>query len=161
VIHCFSVKDSIKDIKKNLINECIEQRTLIKDCNNFELKTIYLNNLYQLFITNAKKVLNNFTLKDENFKVWCYMTDKLYSDTHWHNHIKSATINSVIYLKTNDNGIDFMISNEEKKIMPNDGDMLIFPASIYHRPEPSTDSERISLNLEMRCNENEKEIFNV
>ena len=89
------------------------------------------------------------------------MTDKLYSDTHWHNHIKSATINSVIYLKTNNKGIDFMISNEEKKIMPNDGDMLIFPASIYHRPEPSTDNERISLNLEMRCNENEKEIFNV
>ncbi len=42
------------------------------------------------------------------------------------------------------------------------GDMLVYSGcELEHWREPSTDSERISLNLEMRCNENEKKIFNV
>ena len=39
--------------------------------------------------------------------------------------------------------------------------MLIFPASLNHNPEPSINDKRISLNLELLCNESEQEIFNV
>ena len=161
MIYSFFIENNIKNFKTNLINECLAQRNLEQDCNNFKLNTMYLHNLYKLFITNAKKVLNKFTLKDKDFKIWCYITDKSYSDTHWHNHKKSATINCVIYLKTNNKGIDFIVNNKKKYLKPKDGDMLIFPASLDHCPQPATDKKRISLNLEIRCNENEQEIFNV
>jgi len=37
--------------------------------------------------------------------------------------------------------------------------MLIFPGFLSHRPMTSSTQQRISLNLELRCEENEKDIF--
>ncbi len=89
------------------------------------------------------------------------MTDNMYSKTGWHNHKDSATINSVIYLKIKDKGISFKQNNKQMYLEPNNGDMLIFPASLDHKPRPSTDDKRISLNLELKCYEKENEVFNV
>ena len=57
MIYSFFIENNIKNFKTNLINECLAQRNLEQDCNNFKLNTMYLHNLYKLFITNAKKVL--------------------------------------------------------------------------------------------------------
>ena len=89
------------------------------------------------------------------------MTDSVFNDTNWHNHKQSATINSVIYLQVKDKGIRFKHENKQIYIQPDDGDMLIFPSFLEHQPDVSTDDKRISLNLELRCNENEKEIFDI
>ena len=161
LIHCFSIEEDIKNFKKNLIKECVDQRKKEEKGCNFKVQTKYIDNLYKIFIDCAKKILKPFTIKDKNFKVWCYMTDNMYNDTGWHNHKKSATINSVIYLQIQDKGISFKQDNEQIYFKPNNGDMLIFPSSLNHNPEPSTNDKRISLNLELLCNENEQEIFNV
>ena len=161
LIHCFSIEEDIKNFKKNLIKECIYQRKQEDGGCNFKVQTKYIDTLYKIFIDCAKKILKPFTIKNKNFKVWCYMTDSVYNDTNWHNHKKSATINSVIYLQIQDKGISFKQNNKQMYLEPNNGDMLIFPASLDHKPRPSTDDKRISLNLELLCNESEKEIFNV
>ena len=161
LIHCFSIEEDIKFFKENLIKECIDQRKKEYDGCNFKVQTKYLNNLYKIFIDCAKKILNPFTIKDKNFKVWCYMTDSVYSDTGWHNHTDTANINAVIYLQIQDKGISFKHNNEQIYLKPSNGDMLIFPAFLEHNPEPSDKDKRISINLELICNENEKEIFNV
>jgi len=161
LIHCFSIEEDIKNFKEDLIKECINQRKEEKGGCNFKVQTKYIDTLYKIFIDCAKKILKPFTIKDKTFKVWCYMTDNMYNDTGWHNHKKSATINSVIYLQTQGKGINFKQNNKQIYLKPNNGDMLIFPSSLDHNPEPSTNDKRISLNLELLCNENEKEIFNV
>ena len=161
LIHCFSIEEDIKNFKKNLIKECVDQRKKEEKGCNFKVQTKYIDNLYKIFIDCAKKILKPFTIKDKNFKVWCYMTDNMYNDTGWHNHKKSATINSVIYLQIQDKGISFKQDNEQIYFKPNNGDMIIFPSSLNHNPEPSTNDKRISLNLELLCNESEQEIFNV
>ena len=161
LIHCFSIEEDIKNFKEDLIKECINQRKEEKGGCNFKVQTKYIDTLYKIFIDCAKKILRPFTIKDKTFKVWCYMTDNMYNDTGWHNHKKSATINSVIYLQTQGKGINFKQNNKQIYLKPNNGDMLIFPSSLDHNPEPSTNDKRISLNLELLCNENEKEIFNV
>ena len=161
LIHCFSIEEDIKNFKKNLIKECVDQRKKEEKGCNFKVQTKYIDNLYKIFIDCAKKILKPFTIKDKNFKVWCYMTDNMYNDTGWHNHKKSATINSVIYLQIQDKGISFKQDNEQIYFKPDNGDMLIFPSSLNHNPEPSTNDKRISLNLELLCNESEQEIFNV
>ena len=161
LIHCFSIEEDIKNFKENLIKECVDQRKKEEKGCNFKVQTKYIDNLYKIFIDCAKKILKPFTIKDKNFKVWCYMTDNMYNDTGWHNHKKSATINSVIYLQIQDKGISFKQDNEQIYFKPDNGDMLIFPSSLNHNPEPSTNNKRISLNLELLCNESEQEIFNV
>ena len=161
LIHCFSIEEDIKNFKENLIKECVDQRKKEDKGCNFKVQTKYIDNLYKIFIDCAKKILKPFTIKDKNFKVWCYMTDNMYNDTGWHNHKKSATINSVIYLQIQDKGISFKQDNEQIYFKPDNGDMLIFPSSLNHNPEPSTNDKRISLNLELLCNESEQEIFNV
>ena len=161
LIHCFSIEEDIKNFKENLIKECIDQRKKEDGGLNFKVQTKYIDILYKIFIDCAKKILKPFTIKDKNFKVWCYMTDSEYNKNGWHNHKKSATINSVIYLQIQDKGISFKHNNEQIYLKPSNGDMLIFPAFLEHNPEPSDKDKRISINLELICNENEKEIFNV
>ena len=161
MIYSFSIKENIKNFKENLIKECIDQRKKEKGGCNFRVETKYIDTLYKIFIDCAKKILKPFTIKDKNFKVWCYMTDSVYNENGWHNHKKSATINSVIYLKIKDKGISFKKNNKQIYLEPNNGDMLIFPGSLDHKPRPSTDDKRISINLELICNENETKIFNV
>jgi hypothetical protein len=161
IIHCYSINEDINNFKDDLIKECIDQRKQEEGGLNFKLQTKHLDKLYSIFIDCSKKILKPFTLKDNILKVWCYITDENYNTTGWHNHKKSATINAVIYLQTKNKGIFFKHEKEVFYVKPDDGDMLIFPAFLEHRPEPSFTNKRISLNLELQCNEMEKEIFNV
>ena len=161
MIHRFSIDEDIKDFKEDLIKECMAQRNKEKGGLNFKLNTKYIDNLYSIFTESAKELLKPFTLKNKDFKVWCYITDNTFNDAGWHNHKKSSTINCVMYLQIKKEGISFKIKNKEIYIEPNNGDMLIFPGSLEHLPKPSINYKRISLNLELKCNENEKEIFNV
>ena len=125
-------------------------------------------------------MLNNFTLRDEDFKVWCYLTDENYSqgDT-WHNHIRTSTINGVLYLQTVRGGgieictdynvnIKYDIPDEEynreniKYIRPNNFDLLIFPNFMDHRPIiPKSKKKRISFNMELMCKESSHTIFDM
>ena len=160
LVHKISLTKFIKDYKTQLINECVDQRKFLENSGNFKLKTNLIDKLYHLFIICSEKCLNKFTLKDKNFEVWCCITDNKFNLADWHNHKDTATINGVIYLDTQGKGIDFRYEGREAHIKPQNDDILIFPGSVDHRLHPSKDEKRISLNLELRCNDSEKDLFN-
>ena len=161
LLYSFNIEDALKNIKKPLIQECLDQRTTLneKTSYNFELYSKYTNYLYNIFYNISKANLNTFSLKDVNFKTWGYVTDKDYSKTQWHNHKLSASINCVLYLKTQKKGITFKYQNQKKYVLPKDNDMLIFPSFLDHLPAASKNKPRIALNLELRCNESVESIF--
>ena len=115
-----------------------------------------------LFIKKSRKLLNPFTIRDPQLKVWCYFTGlgNHIEEDIWHNHTRTSNINSVIYLQTlKDHGIKFENGNESWYVEPENFDLLIFPGFLNHRPVTSQTQQRISLNLELKCNETDKDIF--
>ncbi len=161
-----NISEEIKDIKESLLEECLAQRKLftpelMKSGNNFKFYSKYTNFLYNLFYQISNNNLNKFTLLDLDIGLWCYITDKKFNRTNWHNHLTTTTINCVLYLKTQNKGIFFRHKNEELYILPNEGDMLIFPSFLEHLPEASKTEPRITLNLELRCVESAEEIFKI
>ena len=142
MIHIVNIKSKIT---KELVDEIIAHPRHNSDF-NFEVFT---------------KHKDKFTLKDTNFRLWCLHTDQTFCEGDvWHNHIKSSTINGVLYLKTVKNkGIEFENNGDKTYVEPIDFDLVIFPNFLNHRPLLSKDKTRISLNMEIRCNENVNEIF--
>ena len=159
-----SVNKDIKSFKKDLINECTTNRIVdptVNGANNYFLNSKHTENLYTMLIRICTKHLNTFTISDYNFKLWCYYSDDKFNTGNWHNHINTATINAVLYLKVpkNNRGIDFRHNQTIYNYKPKSGDLIIFPDFLDHYPYPSFHKPRISLNLELKCNEHSREIF--
>ena len=88
---------------------------------------------------------------------WVYVNDKNASYVIWHVH--SDKVSKVIQnywtytfyvqmpdnLKNNEGKISFKIDETEYNILPEEGDLLVFPASLLHKPElsPMSTKERI------------------
>jgi len=157
------INNKIKNIKDNLVLECMEQRKNLNEefSFNYEIQSKYTNYLYDILYQVSKDKLNNFNLKDINFKLWCFLTDKKFNKSCWHNHTKTSSINCVIYLNAQNKGIFFKYKDKEAYVLPEDNNMLIFPAFLDHCPETSKKEPRISLNLELRCHEPVEKIFNI
>lgn len=159
-----NVSKYIKDFEKSLIKECMDQRHTLdtkKTGNSFVVNSKHTNFLYNIFYQICNMNLNKFNLKDINFKMWCYLTDEKFFESNWHDHSRTTTINCVLYLKTQNKGIYFKHNDDKIYILPNEGDMLIFPSFLWHLPEPSQAEPRITLNLELRCIEKPEKIFNL
>ena len=161
-----NVKDKIKSIKKQLIEDTLKTRHLQNiDHYSFEVNTSQKNYVYNILIDECKKRLNSFTLKDTNFKLWGYYTDKSYHlGSRWHNHLDSSTINAVLYVKpVKGYGIEFIKSigriHFPVVLDPKPYDLLIFPNYVDHRPLIPKNKIRISYNLELRCKEDVNDIF--
>jgi len=147
MIHVKNIKKEINPFYKNLLKECENQRSAFLENvkldphfegNNFYLKTEHTRSLYNLMLKECRKLLNKFTLKDDNFKCWCYFSDKYFNYSSWHKHITSSTINGVVYLKINKNnkGIDFNIKKKRVNFKPKQFDLFIFPSYLEHYPYP-------------------------
>jgi len=163
IIYHFNLKKELKKIYKDLLEECKNSRPskMINDDYNYLLHTKYNEKLYEIFINKCKENLT-FSLKDNNFKCWCYYSDNNFFKTIWHNHVYSSTINGVLYLKVpkNNKGIDFKHNNIFFNFKPKIFDLLIFPNYLDHYPHPSKNEDaRIALNFELRCNEKSNKIF--
>ena len=165
LMHTLNLKDELKDKKNEIMKEILmhkkNNKTLDWNVGSIHVCTKYDDYLYDLFIKKSRKLLNPFTIKNPDLKVWCYFTGLGDSkkDT-WHNHLKTSTINSVLYLETIKGcGINFRNKKEVWYVEPKEFDLLIFPASLDHLPVTSPTQQRVSLNLELVCNENEREIF--
>ena len=163
-VYKFNLKKDLIKLKEEIIKECLISEPKNKINCNYELNTKYKNKLYNLFLNKCRKILNKFTLSDNNFKCWCYLSNKFFKKTMWHNHLNTCTINGVIYLKLckNEKGIDFKYNKKIINIIPKELDLLIFPNYLNHLPYPSkTKDTRISINLELRCKEPVEKIFNL
>jgi len=164
-VYKFNLKKELKNKKAEIIKDILRSKEKAGDYKtkgyNFEVFTKYNDYLYDLFIKKSRKLLNSFTIKDSRLRVWCYFTglkDPL--KDRWHNHTRTSNINSVIYLETvKDYGINFKTDKESWYIEPKNFDLLIFPGFLSHKPVTSNIQQRISLNLELKCNEEDKDIF--
>ena len=127
--------------------------------NNFFNKKLY-NKFYKLCKKHFK-----FTDRLENSdKVFAYVSDKNNFYEVWHNHEKTSTINAVYYLNIPKNDfvtIDFKNNQVNYTYKIKEYDLIIFPNHLYHKPNRCyKDGYRISLNLELKCNESSDYIFN-
>lgn len=159
-----NLKDSLFFLKSDIIKEILKSKSSTTDldtAHNFQVESKYKAYLYNIFISTCKNLLNNFSLSNERFWLWSYYTDKNYTHTQYHNHQRTSTINGVIYIQTVKNcGIEFI--DEDNKVCyfePKEFDLLIFPNYVQHKPIPSKNKTRISLNLELECNEAVEDIF--
>ena len=70
-VYKLNLKKQLKNKKEELIKDILNSKH--KDTGsgyNFRVFTKYKDYLYDLFIKESKKILNPFTFKDKNFKVW-------------------------------------------------------------------------------------------
>jgi hypothetical protein len=154
----FSGKQSILMIYSKEIND------LKKQCIDF-IETISVNEVGACYIDN-----------------WIYVNDKNTSDIFFHNHIQNKQIPFLknewvytFYLQMPDN-----LKNDEgyllfkttdgviHKILPEEGDVIIFPAHLLHTPTlaPNSTRERVvlggvysKLDLNKSYNKSNKTIF--
>ena len=161
-IHKLNLKKELKNKKAEIVKDILKSQDDIKTgAYNFEVFSKHNNYLYNLFIKKSRKLLNPFTIRDSWLRVWCYFTGvRDHRKDRWHNHSRTSSINSVIYLETVKNyGIKFEKGKEPWYVEPNEFDLLIFPGFLNHLPVTSSTQKRISLNLELKCNEQDKDIF--
>ena len=164
-VHRLNLKKELKNKKDEIVKDILTSKQKAGDYKargyNFEVLTKYNDYLYNLLIKNSRKLLNSFTIRDSQLKVWCYFTGlSNHKEDIWHNHIRTSTINSVVYLQTlKDHGIKFNMGGEPWYVEPKNFDMLIFPGFLNHLPITSNVQQRISLNLELKCRETATDIF--
>ena len=183
ILYKFNLKNELILIRDEIIFEASKKRDLANY--TYRIITEYDSYLYDILLNKCRSLFN-FTLYDKDFKLYCLYNDKSYMGAHnkWHNHKRSSTINSVLYLKTvNGCGLKYCEEYETdqkdfspefckmyengrsiKYIEPKDFDLLIFPDYMMHTPffpkDTLKDQTRVSLNLEIRCRESSIDIFN-
>ena len=162
VIYKENLKSKIKSIKKKIVKDVLKTRYKQTDnFHNFQIFTSHHDYLYSLFTKMCIKNLKKFTILDVPLEIHSYFTDKsYYGGEVWHDHLKTCTICGVLYLVTVNNcGIQFEYDDKIIYVEPKDYDLLIFPGFLKHRPIVSRDKRRVSLNFELSCIEQGKEIF--
>jgi len=154
-VYVDNLEKDIKDIKEQLIEECIKStKKRIKGNYNYEVYSKYHDKLYYLFINSCKKFFKDIKPHDAPRKLWSYYTNKHFPGfSVWHNHQQSCDICGVLYLKTVKGcGIELRHKNDIIYFEPKNYDLLIFPGFLDHRPLISYIDTRISLQLELTCN---------
>ena len=118
-------------------------------------ENLFFEQLYQKFLLCSKDIFGNFKLSNRNSKkCFCYRGNKddmgIRYDYWWHNHVHSSTINSVYYLQVHNDGISFKKDNLQYDYLPEDGELLIFPSTLIHAPQPNRSKKyRYSINMEI------------
>ena len=163
-----SLSHTFKNEQQNMIDSINEHRVPgdfsfpIKMTKNFQL--LY-NEFEKVIFDTFKKVTPLKNTWHNIPKCWAYVFDNTTHVTSWHNHIDSATINGVFYLKLTgkkENGIGFRYEENEFAIVPNEFDLLIFSGKTEHIPlRPDNNSLRISINMECMCEESIDELFKI
>jgi hypothetical protein len=134
---------------------------------NFEIKNdhkSFFNKLHKKFYDLCRKNFIFTPTKKSSNKCWAYVSDKNNFKEVWHNHLNTSTINAVYYLNIpkNDNvTIDFELNGKFFTYKINNYDLIIFPNYLNHKPNRCyKDGYRISINMEIICNEPADYVFN-
>lgn len=121
--------------------------------------------LYELFLRSCRQHLGPYTISTQSSsRCWAYVSNRQDYRGGIHHHLHTATINGVYYLRmphcsthaVNTGALRFFDPNGRQtlRIQPEEDDLLIFPASLLHEPEPiESDHFRIAINMELICNE--------
>ena len=161
-----SLEDRLK------INEWIEKSYLISPISkgitdegyNFALyddHTLFFSHLYENYKRLCHKLFGNFHITPQNKTTcWCYKSNVNDSNSVWHNHLATSTINGVYYYQVEGDGITFTHKGKEFHYVPQQGELLIFPNDLFHKPDIATsDNWRYSINMEITTEESASTLF--
>ena len=124
--------------------------------------------LHGWFSECALRLFHHITVSPNNRDTcWAYVRNQRDWTGAKHDHTESATINAVYYVSVPDPGsgqLRFFTPDGNKILYehwPRPNEMLIFPGSFIHEPQItlSGDQYRVSVNMEILCQENEIEIW--
>ena len=125
----------------------------------------FFSKLYVQFLKKSSDIFGNFNLSPKNSsKSFCYRGNKREMGERkpnwWHNHINSSTINSVYYLQVFNDGISFKNDGKVYDYLPENDELLIFPADLSHAAQPNTlQKYRYSVNMEITTVESTSYLF--
>lgn len=117
-------------------------------------KDKFFDNLYYEFLVASKNIFGDDLLVSKSNKntCWCYRSNKKDFVESWHDHAKTATINSVYYFDIGGGGSISFVKNYKKfTYSPDKNELLIFPGNLMHKPDrPRTRKNRYTINLELQ-----------
>ena len=157
-----------------LINNSIEENylkyrnsTISYNFPIHEDSTLFFSKLYEKYKELCYQIFGNFYIAPQNKTTcWCYRSNIDDSVFAWHNHLYTSTINGVYYYQVDGDGISFKIrptwNHQEKEFhyVPQQGELLIFPNDLDHRPEKATSENwRYSINMEILTEESASTLF--
>ena len=161
-----SLEDRLK------INECIEKSYLISPLSrgnsengyNFpiiENNILFFFNLYKKYIKLCHNLFGTFHITPQNQSTcWCYRSNLNESNSVWHNHLATSTINGVYYYQVEGDGIFFERNGKEFHYIPQQGELLIFPDDLNHNAARTTSQNwRYSINMEILTEESSSTLF--
>lgn len=119
--------------------------------------------LYNNFFNICLNMFGPFSLsKLYRPNCWANVYNKDSYRSNMHNHIRTSTINAVFYLKMpkEDGGISVIYNDQKFVFLPDEFEMIIMPSWMPHEPMPHNSLQnRISINMEIACNEPASSIF--
>ena len=126
-----------------------------------EDETLFFSHLYETYKAISYKLFGNFHISPQNKTTcWCYRSNKDWSESNWHHHLYTSTINGVYYHQVDGDGIFFERNGKEFHYIPQQGELLIFPNDLHHRPDMTTsDTLRYSINMELTTQESASTLF--
>ena len=162
-----SLEDRLKitdSIEKNYLKDPLSKGDTDNGY-NFALHddhTLFFSHLYEKYKRLCHKLFGNFHITPQNKTTcWCYRSNVNESYDVWHNHLASSTINGVYYYQVEKDGIFFESQGKEFYYVPQQGELLIFPNDLDHKPEKATSENlRYSINMEILTKESSSTLFN-
>jgi hypothetical protein len=119
--------------------------------------------LYNNFFNICLNMFGPFSLsKMYRASCWANVYNKNNYRSNMHNHLRTSTINAVFYLKmpAKDGGISVIYNDQKFLFLPDELEMIIMPSWMPHEPMPHDSLQnRISINMEIACNESASSIF--
>lgn len=162
----FSIKNFCKlnyfdRIKTNrILEKNYKKYFLEQECQgyNFPIKddSEFFDKLYDRFLAKAAKVFGQFTINPENKKqCYCYRSNINDQVCERHNHINTSVINAVYYHQVSKgDSISFFLGDYEHKYYPENGELIMFPNFLDHKPNPTKSKRnRYSINMELNTYE--------
>jgi hypothetical protein len=122
------------------------------------ITTEHIEYIKSICVDYIKKLKSSNNIVNYYQKNWVYTNNRYNTLTHWHSH---EIINNLTNVKNewtyvfyvqmpnnlvgNEGKLSFKIDDNEYDILPNEGDIIIFPATLLHKPEmsPNSTQERI------------------
>ena len=123
--------------------------------------TLFFSHLYERYKEFSYNFFGNYHIAPQNqSRCLCYRSNKDWAESNWHNHLYSSTINGVYYHQVDGDGIFFERNGKSFHHVPQQGELLIFPNNLNHRPDMTTSqSLRYSINMEITTEESASTLF--
>lgn len=149
-------------LKELYFNSDFNDTTSNSDSAGMESTLVITSKHIEYIKSKAIESISNtlYDNRDINYcqKNWIFFNDKNATYVGWHihenNHASNILKNQWTYsfyvqmpnnLSGNEGKLSFKIDNEEYSILPNEGDLIVFPATLLHKPElcPNSTQARI------------------